>query len=290
MIFILYLSVGFLFIHTIHFFIDVISSIIRRDYIGNKNELENKDKDQEKEKEKEKEKLVIKYEDKYVDKLLKMESREIPKEELDTYTNKIVMENTPLGNVLMYWDNQRETFVYYSDMNVPYRILEVVSRKYVTMNNCKSIFIDMNDELEISKKKIEDDKKKIEDDKKKIEEDKKILEEKRDSEAEEDIGVNNPVEEKKSVFAKLKNYNTDNNKSNSIILDSKKTPTNANKIMNTNTNTSAKQDYILKERANRYSYEGKIMNFQFLKKVDKKLVDKNYTMSFTEFKNLQNKN
>ena len=283
MIFILYLSVGFLFIHTIHFFIDVISSIIRRDYIGNKNELENKDKDQEKEKEKEKEKLVIKYEDKYVDKLLKMESREIPKEELDTYTNKIVMENTPLGNVLMYWDNQRETFVYYSDMNVPYRILEVVSRKYVTMNNCKSIFIDMNDELEISKKKIEDDKKKIE-------EDKKILEEKRDSEAEEDIGVNNPVEEKKSVFAKLKNYNTDNNKSNSIILDSKKTPTNANKIMNTNTNTSAKQDYILKERANRYSYEGKIMNFQFLKKVDKKLVDKNYTMSFTEFKNLQNKN
>ena len=71
------------------------------------------------------------------------------------------------------------------------------------------------------------------------------------------------------------------------MLDSK----NANKKMNSNTNTNAisKQDkeYILKEKANCYSYEGKISNFNFLKKVDRKIVDKNYNMSYSEFKKLQ---
>lgn len=275
------LSYGFFFMFMT--LIDMIYYVMRNNYKNSQLELENEDKENNKdeknnkEKENNKEKPEIKYEDKYLDKLEKMESCEIPKEELDTYTNKIVMENTPLGNVLMYWDNQRETFVYHSDMNVPYRILEVVARKYVTINNCKSIFIDMSEELEISKKKIDDDTKKEE-------ENKRIQEEKRET----DDNILDKPEEKKSVFAKLKNYNTDNNKSNSIMLDSKKTPTNANKIANANANTSVKQDkvYILKERANRYSYEGKIMNFQFLKKVDKKCVDKNYTMSFSEFKKL----
>jgi hypothetical protein len=44
---------------------------------------------------------------------------------------------------------------------------------------------------------------------------------------------------------------------------------------------------ILKENANRYSCEGKIMNYSFLKKVDRKVVDKRYGMSFAEFKKMQ---
>ncbi len=41
---------------------------------------------------------------------------------------------------------------------------------------------------------------------------------------------------------------------------------------------------ILKERANRYSYGGKIINFSFLKGIDRKLVDERYGMTFAEFK------
>ena len=43
---------------------------------------------------------------------------------------------------------------------------------------------------------------------------------------------------------------------------------------------------ILKENANRYSCEGKITNYSFLKKVDKKNVDKRQAMSFAEFKKM----
>ena len=44
---------------------------------------------------------------------------------------------------------------------------------------------------------------------------------------------------------------------------------------------------ILKDRANRYTYEGKIVNFSFLKKVKKREVVKKYAMTFAEFKKMQ---
>ena len=56
---------------------------------------------------------------------------------------------------------------------------------------------------------------------------------------------------------------------------------------NTNTNTKNQANKVVKEKANRYSYEGKLINFNFLKKVDRKVVDKNYGMSFAEFKKSQ---
>jgi hypothetical protein len=53
---------------------------------------------------------------------------------------------------------------------------------------------------------------------------------------------------------------------------------------NANKTSISKENIVLKERANRYSYEGKLVNFSFLKKVDKKLTDKRYGMSFADFK------
>jgi len=46
-------------------------------------------------------------------------------------------------------------------------------------------------------------------------------------------------------------------------------------------------DAILKGKANRYSCEGKMANFSFLKKVEKKEVDKRLNVSFAEFKKMQ---
>ena len=57
-----------------------------------------------------------------------------------------------------------------------------------------------------------------------------------------------------------------------------------NNIQSTNT-SNRNENVILKENANRYSYQGKINNFNMLIKIDKKLVNKKYKMTFADFKN-----
>ena len=44
------------------------------------------------------------------------------------------------------------------------------------------------------------------------------------------------------------------------------------------------ENVVLKENANRYTYEGRLSNFSFLKKTDRKVIDKKYAMSFADFK------
>jgi len=77
----------------------------------------------------------------------------IIKQRLDKLKNNFVIENTPLGNVLMVYDNERGTFKFYSDNTVPYRYLEVVGRKYVKQFNCRPIFVDMEEELILADEK-----------------------------------------------------------------------------------------------------------------------------------------
>jgi hypothetical protein len=44
------------------------------------------------------------------------------------------------------------------------------------------------------------------------------------------------------------------------------------------------ENQLLKENANRYSWISRLTDFPMLKKVDRKTVDKNYAMSFADFK------
>jgi hypothetical protein len=44
---------------------------------------------------------------------------------------------------------------------------------------------------------------------------------------------------------------------------------------------------LLKENANRYTWEGRLTNFCPLKKIDKKVIDKKLNMTYSEFKKLQ---
>ena len=46
---------------------------------------------------------------------------------------------------------------------------------------------------------------------------------------------------------------------------------------------------IVKEKANRYSNEGKFANFSFIKKIDRKVIDKKFITTFADFKKLQMK-
>jgi hypothetical protein len=237
---------------------------------------EQKGEQKEGQKEDKKKKSITKFEDKYLERFITTEEKDLSSEKMDSLANSFIMENTPQGNVVMFWDNKRETFSYYADHLIPYRYLEVVGRKYVLTNDCRKLFINMDDEIVAAKKKLEDKKKQKEED-----------EEKQKQKKQENVDSKIAVEQpKKSVFAKLKSYNRDNSiKSATVALDSKKSQTNIPK--NASVNTKQDENMILKEKANRYSYQGKLANFSFLKKVDRKAVDKNYALSFAEFKKMQ---
>ena len=117
-----------------------------------------------------KEKKQIPYEEKYIiefrnrrkqqDRNLKNpnENKEnnVNKENKDrNLKNSFLLEKSPLGNVAMYYNQDRECFEYYSDNTIPYRYLETIGRKYVLTYDCLELFIDMEEELRVQKEKME---------------------------------------------------------------------------------------------------------------------------------------
>jgi len=200
-------------------------------------------------------------------------------ERLDKLKNSFIMEKTPLGNVLMLYNNKRGSFEFYSDNTIPYRYLETVSRKYVKTFGCRPIYSDMEEELKNYEKKLEDKEREKEE---KQELEKRILEEKKVLD-EKNMSVSVVAEPKKNVFAKFKSYNKEAGTGHVNIAAPPKNSIPNNKV----TEKSSDEKVLLKENANRYSYEGKLSNFNFLKKVDRKVVDKKYAMTFADFKRLQ---
>jgi hypothetical protein len=210
----------------------------------------------------------IPYEDKYLKELSVVDQTVISQERLEQLANGFVMEHTPLGNVLMMYDYKKEAFKYYSDNTIPYRYLETVGRKYVKQFQCYSLFINMDEQLNNAKQRLSK------------------IDEKQNTTVEltkdKDKDIIQPIiPNKKNVFAKLKTYNKEaGSKSITMAAPSK------NNIQTKNT-IKEELNVLLKEKSNVYSYQGKINNFNFLKRVDKKLVDKKYSVTFAEFKNFQ---
>ena len=189
---------------------------------------------------------------------------------LDKLDNCHVMEFTPLGNVLMKYDKNKEAFKFYSDSTIPYRYLEVVGRKFVKQFNCRPLFVDMEEELKLAEQKWEKERK---------EKEEKEEEEKRRKE--EAIKNKAPIEEKKkNVFAKFKSYNKESGTGHVATAAPPKNSIPNKKL----TQSQENEKILLKQKANRYTYEGKIANFSFIKKVDRKVVDKKFGMSFADFK------
>ena len=211
-----------------------------------------------------------KYIEESLDKINEEARKIIIDKRLDKLENCYVMEFTPLGNVLMKYDKNKESFRFYSDSTIPYRYLEVVGRKFVKQFNCRPIFVDMEEELKLAEEKWEKERKEKEE---KEEEDKR--------KKEEAIKNKTPIEEKKkNVFTKFKSYNKE---SGTGHVSTAAPPKNSipNKKL---TKTQENENTLLKQKANRYTYEGKIINFSFIKKVDRKVVDKKFGMSFADFK------
>lgn len=176
---------------------------------------------------------------------------------LDGLINNFIMEKTPSGNVIMYYNNKRGSFEFYSDNTIPYRYLETVSRKYVKTFNCRYLYVDMNNELdEFDRLRKEQNEKK--------------------SLAKDVVQESN---KKKDVFAKFKGYNKESGtgRVNTAVAPKNSVP-NVKKMM-------VEDDTLrLKMNANRYTCEGRLSNFNFLKVPPRKVVDKKYAMSFSDFK------
>lgn len=67
------------------------------------------------------------------------EKSELP---LSDLKKKVLIENTPFGNVIMYYDSSKSSFVYYCDKTLSYPIVNTVGRKYVLTFRCESLYID----------------------------------------------------------------------------------------------------------------------------------------------------
>jgi len=60
-----------------------------------------------------------------------------------TWRSKMLFENTPRGNIIMYYDAFKQGFRYYSDQNsLPYSLVNAVAMKYVIIFRCRDFFMD----------------------------------------------------------------------------------------------------------------------------------------------------
>lgn len=151
------------------------------------------------------------------------------KDATNTYTDKvetalnIVSENTPDGIVIMKYDFDKESFLYWSyEINISYKYLETVARKFVTMFNCKDCYVEHTKFVKETKtsESPENDsvKMKVEETTETQVKDKSEPEETSTGEVEAEHEV---IEEKpKSVFANLKSYTKKVEKNDDIQVNS----------------------------------------------------------------------
>jgi hypothetical protein len=59
------------------------------------------------------------------------------------WKRRILFENTPRGNVIMFYDPYKLAFAYYCDTSsMPYKILNAIAMKYVLSFHCIHLFVD----------------------------------------------------------------------------------------------------------------------------------------------------
>ena len=218
--------------------------------------------------------------------------------DLENLKTNFILEKTPMGNVIMYYNHERSSFEYYTDNIIPYRILDTVARKYVLTYDCCELYVDMDKEIKeyiinggTGTKKKEEKGAGSEDEaqgKGSVEGNKESSELKETSEF-------NPVKSNPNVFAKFKSYNKDSSKISDVVGGGGGRASSNTKDTNsvvTSTSSSSKvpveenTKILLKDKSNTYTCLGKFSNFSMLKKVDRAVVDKNYTMSFAEYKKM----
>lgn len=168
----------------------------------------------------------------------------------EQWKTRILFESTPRGSVIMYYDPFKLGFSYYSDVTIPYNILNAMAMKYVIHFRCRDFFIDEqvvpeNTPLPILKLLLED----------------KTTNEK--TEKNEKSKGDETIKQRlrNAPFAKFKNYNKISNK----VQENQ----NKGEKKDEKDTTEKKEPEKPKER-NRFISLGKTHNFKMLQSVPKK--------------------
>jgi hypothetical protein len=179
-----------------------------------------------------------------------------PKEQLplSTLKHNVLLENTPFGNVIMYYDDDKGSFIYYSDKTLSYPIINAVGKKYVLTFHCESLYNDVDaPPRSVSTPSPEEPPTPT-------------------------PTLSPPVAEKtkSNVFAKFKNYRDPGASSgaSSAAIGGRPSYKNTSTVPVTSaTNPSVRRSGEEGQKEpppkNRYTCEGKLANYNFLQKVAK---------------------
>jgi hypothetical protein len=138
------------------------------------------------------------YDKKKLFQIMLIENNHLEKE----WKTRIMIDTTPRGNLIMFYDVYKQGFAYYSDQNsLPYAVLNGAAMKYVIMFGCRDFYMD---EYFLPKDFVSPLVKIF------LEDDKPDKNETDDIESNTKKSVN--VDTKNGPFAKLKNYRFDEQK------------------------------------------------------------------------------
>jgi hypothetical protein len=126
---------------------------------------------------------------------------------------------------------------------------------------CKPLFIDVEDELK--KAEIKYDTKKA---------------------------LNNETKKEKTAKDYMVKFKSYNKETKEMMMNPRKNVLPSHIKANLVNVTQKSDKLLVKENANRYTWEGRLTNFSPLKKIDKKVADKNLSLTYADFKKMtQNK-
>jgi hypothetical protein len=161
----------------------------------------------------------------------------IMKEESNTletaWKKRILLDSTPRGNVVLFYDPYKHGFSYYSDQHIPYSLLNAAAMKYVCTFKCRDFFMDEEVTPEYSPSALLSLR---------IQEEKKESTEKKSKKIE------------STAFAKFKNYTKVSDPISAAII--------SNKIQKVSTPNSGGKEYA----RNKFIYIGKLANWNILTK------------------------
>jgi hypothetical protein len=184
------------------------------------------------------------------------------------WKTRVLMETTPRGNVLMYFDPYKMGFAYFADHHVPYTILNAIAMRYVMVYRCRDFFTD--------EFVIPDEHKSPLLDLRRVDEKKKtgtvgaVVE---GSAGEgKDVNAKSGVKDASAPFAKLKSYNKSASFSPAVAANVSKSGGNGTE----NTSKPAEKLQLM----NAFVYLGKICNFSVIQKTPKQHVLNGFSTRF----------
>jgi len=103
------------------------------------------------------------YHQEYKDEFDLLETRELSVEFLKSLLELVILEKTPKGEVLMFYNHENGCFWYYFNKrpglpSCPYTYLETVAKAYVLKYDCKNLFIEKHTKQPQSSLAIKHDK------------------------------------------------------------------------------------------------------------------------------------